>query len=141
MTTRVRRKIGGVKCYKPWKDWENGDYIVGKYIGQSIDSFDKPNFHIELEEVSMVSAKASNGSKLEAGVILGLNASGQLVPKFDSLKVGDVVDVTYRGIESLPDNHRFKGKDCHQIDVSVLEESKERELEFDYDPEGDNYDL
>ena len=125
---RVRRKIGGARSYKAWKLWEAGEYIVGKYVGSSTDNYDKPNWHIELEEVHMVDAKASNGKTLEAGVVMGLNSAGTLNPKMDDLEIGAIVEIVYNGLDTLPENHKFKGKDCHQIDVAELGEDEEEEI-------------
>ena len=127
---RVRRRIGGARSYKAWKDWSEGDYIVGKYVGRSIDNYDKPNFHIELEEVNLQEPVSSNGKDLVAGIILGLNAAGTLNEKMEELEIGAIVEIAYNGTETLPDNHKFKGKDCHQIDVVELGEEEE-EVEED----------
>jgi len=118
---RRRREIGGTRCYKPWKDWSEGDYIVGEYTGSSVDSYDKTNWHIKLEKVVMQDPVTSRDQELVAGMILGLNSAGTLDVKMQEVEVGAIVEIMYNGKEILPENHKYKNKECHQISVAVLE--------------------
>jgi hypothetical protein len=126
MTVRRRRKtIGGAKIYKPWKDWSVDDFIIGKFTQQSIDNYDKPCYHIEIEEFNLSSPKCYKGSEIKVGTLIGLNSCGSLDYKMEEVEIGQTVEITYMGTETLPDNHKFKGKDSHQVDVAVLEDEEE----------------
>lgn len=123
---RRRRTLGGAKAYRAWKLWEEGDQIVGKLVEIGEDTYGKPNYVIEIEEMNFehIPEKETH-LKAEVGKRIGLNSAGSLDFKMNEVEIGQVVEITYEGVEKLPDNHKFKGKDCHQIEVVVLEDSDE----------------
>jgi len=127
---RKRREVGGSKSYKAWKEWSVGDRVVGEFTGQSTDNYDKPNWHIKVEEIDMQEPIDSRGGAIVVGSTLGLNSNGSLDFKMQDVEVGELLEITYEGMTVLPDNHKFKGKDSHQIKLEViLDEGEEDEDE------------
>jgi hypothetical protein len=132
------REIGGSKKYRNWSLWEEGDYIVGKFTGTTMDNFGKENYNIEISETNIefdpdhhyIPTKGKNRGKkvydvkIEEGETISLNHSGSLAYKMDQVNNGEVVKVIYRGTEVLPDNHQFAGAECHQMEVLVAETSE-----------------
>ena len=117
---RRRVQVKAAKSYKKWNNWTEGDYVIGTYEGSTIDNYGKQNYGIKLLEVNMADPTTDNGDALEEGMVLGLNHCGSLGYRMDSVPVGTEIEVVYRGTASLPDKHKFKGKDCHQVEVSTF---------------------
>jgi len=48
---KTKKKLsGGRSVFRKWNEWEEGDYIIGKYVGMKEDNYEKPNWLIEVEE-------------------------------------------------------------------------------------------
>lgn len=134
---KVYRKIVGGGKYLAWKFWEEGDWVEGKLIGTSEDKYNKTNYQIEVEDSdlaysceNLVKDKDSKVTSLEIkkGDTLILNSMGSLDYKMQSVEVGQTVKVTYKGVTKLPEDHKFKNKDSHQVDVEVAESDESRGL-------------
>lgn len=121
MTSRRRRLIGGAKSYRPWKEWSIGEQIIGKYTAIGEDNYGKPNYTIQIESMNF-DHEPESGMKAEEGKLIGLNSAGSLDSKMADIEIGTICEFTYQGTTKLPANHKFKDKDCHQIDVAVLED-------------------
>lgn len=124
---RRRKSIGGSKCYRPWNSWSEGDQVVGKFVEIGEDTYGKPNYVIEIEELNFEHEVAEGKMKAEVGARIGLNSAGNLDYKMKEVEIGQIVEITYEGTEVLPDNHKFKGKACHQVEVVVLEDEEDSE--------------
>ena len=120
MTIQRRRvQVKAARTYKKWDNWTEGDYIIGEYTDKTVDNYGKNNYAIKLIEVHMVNPTDDRGGELKAGMTLGLNHCGSLGYRMDDIEVGTEVEIVYNGTTSLPDNHKFKGKACHQVEVFV----------------------
>ncbi len=117
---KTTKKIsGGRQVFRKWGEWEVGDIIIGKYVGNSIDRYKKPNWHIEvIEAVFSIDPKAA---KELIGKTIGLNSAGQLNKAMEKLDEGDLIQVTYNGMEEMQGGD-FEGKDAHLIEVDMVEE-------------------
>lgn len=130
--TRRRRKIGGAKAYRAWKFWSEGERITGKLTSIDEDSYGKPNYTIEIEEMNFEHEPDDPGHmKAEVGKLIGLNSCGSLDHKMKEVEIGDIVEITYDGTDVLPENHKYKGKEVHQVDVAVLEEEGDEATDED----------
>lgn len=134
---KVYRKIVGGGKYLPWKHWEPEDWVEGRFLGTSTDQFDKTNYQIEVEDHELdyslenfvKSPECKNKSlEIKKGDTLILNSMGSLDYKMQSVEVGQTVKVTYKGVTKLPENHKYKNKDSHQVDVEVAESDAARSL-------------
>lgn len=112
------RKVSTVRAeYRKWGEWEEGDIVIGKYIGTQIDSYDKPNYLLEVEDAQFNDSKA--GKNL-IGKTLGLNSNGKLDKAMKSVEEGDMVQVEYKGMGSI-EKGKYKGKDAHDVEVDIVE--------------------
>lgn len=107
------RTVMGQSSYKSWKNWEEGDYLVGKYVSQQEDNYGKPNYKVEVIEAGF-----SSGDAPKAGAMFTFNSSGALNKAMDEVKEGDVIKVIYKGEETI-NKGKYKGKAFHSMEVLV----------------------
>lgn len=85
---------------------KTGIIAEGTYVGTMPNKFneDKPSYKIEQED----------------GSILVVNSAGNLQYRMGSVKLGQLVQISYLGMEKLTKG-KFAGKESHQFDVLVAE--------------------
>jgi hypothetical protein len=103
----------GQSSYRAWKNWEEGDYLVGKYVSQHEDNYGKPNYKVEVIEAGFTSADAP-----KTGTMFTFNSSGTLNKAMEEVKEGDVIKVIYIG-EKITPKGKYKGKPYHAMEVLV----------------------
>lgn len=107
------RTVLGQSSYRAWKNWEAGDFLVGKYVSQAEDSFGNPNYKVEVIE-----AFFEEGETPKAGSLFTFNSSGALKKSMEEINVGDIIKVIYKG-EDVVTKGKFKGKKFHSMEVLV----------------------
>ena len=112
------KKIGGGSQYLSWAKWEEGDYIIGKFVEEGNDQFGNPCWVVETLETSLTEDSKGNPMKEEGRFTL--NSAGSLKFKMQSAEKGDIIRVEYLGM-TVVDNPKnpFHGKSCHDIDVQI----------------------
>lgn len=105
------KTVVGVSAYKPWKNWSQGDFLVGKYVSQAEDSFGNPNYKVEVIE-----ANFEDGNIPKANTIFTFNSSGTLKKAMESIQVGEIFKVIYKGEDTVTKG-KFKGKKFHSMEV------------------------
>jgi hypothetical protein len=105
------QQVMGKSAFKPWSKWSPGDFLVGKYVSQSVDKFDKPNYKVEVIE-----AQFDEGDHPNAGEYFTLNANGSLNKAMESVKEGDIIKVIYKGEETVSKG-KYAGKKFHALEV------------------------
>ena len=105
-------EVGGNRVFKPWKEWNEGEYVSGKYLSQSEDKFGNPNYAVRIGE--------TNIEGLEVGETLVLNSNGSLNYKMEEVEVGAEILAEYTGMMKL-EKGAFTGKDCHTVKLLVAE--------------------
>lgn len=125
---RRRRQVGGsAGKYKKFTTFEEGDYLVGKYIKQGVDSkFGKPTYTFELESFELTKPTFDHpaGEEIEEGAELTLNSTGTLDSRMKEVQINDVVEIIYQGKAPLPVGHPFAGTQAHQFEVYVCGEDE-----------------
>ena len=127
-----RKQIGGLRKYKAFADWKEGDSIQGKYVGRTTkaDNYGKRGYDIDISYSSF--------KEFKQGDKVSLNNNGSLEEKFDSIEDGALVEVIYTGKTTLGEKHKFKGKECHTFEVYELGEAEDGEdAEMNFDPSED----
>lgn len=133
------KTIGGLKVYRNWSLWEEGEYVQGKFTGTSKDGFNKDNYHIEIMETNQqfdpdhhyVPTRGKNKGKkvfdieLKVGETICLNHTGSLAYKMGMVNEGEIVRVVYEGQGELPEDHQYAGASFHKVDVMVAESDDE----------------
>lgn len=134
-----KKKVSGVRCtYRAWKEWQEGDFIVGKYVGSSEDNYGKPNWHVEIYEAAF-----AKKPKLAAGLvgkILGMNSAGMLDKAMKKIEEGEVIQVTYDGT-SIIQGGDYEGTKSHKHIVEVMKEDDGSAEESEDDDDSDDDDL
>lgn len=135
---KSKKKLSSTRAtYRPWKEWEAGDIIIGTFKGSQTDNYDKPNWLIEIEEAFFPS-KPKLAAKLK-GQVLGLNSSGKLDKAMEGVEAGDMIQVEYKGT-SLIEKGKYKGKEAHDVEVDLVEEEGAESEEEDDETEDDDSD-
>jgi hypothetical protein len=107
------RTVMGQSSYRSWKQWNEGDYLVGKYISTGEDSFGNPNYKVEVIEAGFDSGEAP-----KVGAVFTFNSAGALNKAFEEIEKDEVVKVIYRGEDTITKG-KFKGKKFHSMEVMV----------------------
>lgn len=107
------RQVKGSKVYKGWKDWLEGDVLIGVFKGTYVDKFKKTGYDIEVIETQF-----QEGEDLNAGTILGLNAMGSLDYKMEDVEEGSVIRLEYTG-KTLLEKGPYAGKEAHTVSLAV----------------------
>jgi hypothetical protein len=134
MSKRVfksKKKLsGGPSVYRPWKDWEFGDLIIGTYKGSRTDKYGNPSWLIDVVDAQFISGK---DAKKVIGKTIGLNSAGQLNKAMAKVEEGEMVQIMYNGSAQI-EGGKYKGKDAHLIEVDlVVEEGDDEEDNEDED--------
>lgn len=135
---KKKKLSGGPKNFRKWADWDEGDYVIGKYVGTHTDQYDKECMKLEVADAEF--RKKAEAKKL-IGKVMVLNAAGQLNKAMEEMEEGQMIQVTYQGTSTI-EKGKYKGKDAHVIEVDTVEEddgseeSEEEESE-DYEEESD----
>lgn len=130
---KSKKKLSGGRCtYRAWKEWDVGDYIIGKFKGSKTDNYDKPNWLVEVVDAAFVEHKLAR--KL-IGQTIGLNSSGQLNKAMEKVEEGDLIQVMYNGTSEI-EKGKYAGKDAHLIEVDLVQE----DVDEDDDEENEEVD-
>jgi len=116
---RVFKKLTGAKNYRPWSQWDEGDYVMGKLIEKiEEDRYGKPNYVLELEEGHFGNKEAAK--KLVIGKDFVLNSATLLDNVMEKVEIGSVVRVEYLGREIMTKG-AYKGKEAINLDIGVAD--------------------
>lgn len=103
--------VKGASKYKPWSKWEVSDFIVGKYVSDSVDNYGKPNYRLEVLEANF---KAKDHPA--PGEAFTLNSCGSLDSAMEEITIGDVVKIIYKGRDKMTKGP-YKGKEFSVLEV------------------------
>lgn len=121
------KTVMGQSSYRAWKNWSEGDFLVGKYVSESEDSFGNPNYKVEVIE-----AQFDDGNVPKVGTNFTFNSSGTLKKAMEEIVAGDIIKVIYKG-EDVVAKGKFKGKKYHSMEVLVAPASKANSVEITSD--------
>lgn len=114
----TKKKFGGGNyTFRLWKEYAEGDALVGKFVGVHKCQYKKNNPIIEIKEAGFADG---SGSSL-VGKTLVLNSCGSVDKAFSEIPEGTLVMVEYNGTGELTKGP-YAGKEAHSVSVSVVEE-------------------
>jgi hypothetical protein len=119
------RQVKGAKRYKAWKEWLEGDIVIGVFKDTYIDKYKKNGYTIEIIETQF-----QEGEDLPAGTMLGLNGMGSLDYKMEDVEIGSVVRIEYTG-KTVLEKGPYEGKEAHTVSVAVSSGPVEEEGDYD----------
>ena len=108
------RTLGGVRKYRSWGKWAEGDVLVGEFTEAYTDNFDKPGYNIVISSTDF----SNEEENMNEGVDFGMNSSGKVDYVMERVTPGDTIQVEYLG-KKLLDSGQFKGKEAHDIQISI----------------------
>lgn len=111
------KPVMGSSSYKPWKQWEVADYLVGKYVSEGTDKFGNSTYKVEVIDSNFSENAPSAGSYFT------FNSSGSIKRAFEDLEIGQVVKVIYKGLDTIKDG-KFANKEFHNMEIFVAGSSK-----------------
>lgn len=136
MAKRKFKQLTGVKTYRPWKEWEIEDYVVGKLLRVDKDQYRKNAYVIEVEDISF--ADEDLATTISSGKTpFVLNSVGIIDRQYEdgNFEIGDVLMVTYKGLSEMTKGPNA-GEEAHSIEVSVADGEDEVDSENE---EGDEF--
>jgi len=128
----TKRSMTLQKVYRKWSEFSVGDVVVGKYVADHEDNYDKNNPVLKIEECFFKDGKDLKGQNLV------INACGTVNQAFyngkDPIKKGEIVQIEYTGTIEM-ENGKYAGKDCHTMNIDVVgevltEEVSEEDVEL-----------
>lgn len=108
---------GESRVYRTWADWEEGDVVIGQFVSQGTDQYQKNNYTIKVLEADLGDKKLS---KELVGKNLCLNSSGMLDKAMATIELDKkpMLEITYDGTATI-EKGKYKGKESHIIKVGV----------------------
>ena len=106
------RQIGGSRVYKAWKEWKEGDFVVGKFTSQYTDNYGNPGYELEVIDSSF---------DIQEGKIMGINSCGSLNYKMSDVSIGDTIKIQFEG-EDVIEKGKYKGKTFNNVSVFLAGE-------------------
>jgi hypothetical protein len=132
-TFRTKKKLSGVKTeFRSWKEWDEGDVIVAKLVGDAPNKMnaEKKDWIVEVVEACFADKKEEKRVK---GKTLTLNTAGQLDKGMEQVPLGGHAQITYNGQVAMKGGN-YKGKMAHTMEVELVEEEGEESEEEMEDP-------
>jgi len=140
------RNKGG-RTYRSWKQWSEGDFIIGTYQESYEDQFGNECYEVKIIETDFAEEK----DNLDEGVTLGVNSCGALKNKFKDVPVGSTVRIEFLGT-GVVEKGPMKGKDFNNVGLGVDESTAtggvvknavkaQSKLDKESEESGDGYDL
>jgi hypothetical protein len=113
--------VKGASKYKPWSKWEVSDFIVGKYVSESVDTYGKPNYRLEVLEANF---KAKDHPS--SGDTFTLNSCASLGKAMKEIVPGEIVKVIYKGRDTMTKGP-YKGKEFSVLEVLKAKDTNAQE--------------
>lgn len=106
------------KTYKKWSDWSVGDIIIGTYVADHEDQYEKTNPVLKVIDAFTKEKNDFMGKNLV------INSCGVVDSAFYSsknpIKMGETVQIEYTGTTEM-EKGKYAGKDCHTMNIDVVE--------------------
>lgn len=113
---KITKTLSGAQTYRGWKDYSEGDVVIGQFIGIHVDQYKKENVKLLVLDAQF---KDGSGEALE-GKVLVLNHCGSLEHAMAEVSEGEYVQVEYTGKITLSKGP-YAGKEAHTVAVAVVE--------------------
>ncbi len=98
--TSVVSKTGGPALFKGWKDYQEGNYVIGEYLSSYETEFRgsvSSNYRIKVLECDFT-CKTKEGEEVDpTGKTLVLNSAGSLAKFMADVKEGMLIEMVYGG--------------------------------------------
>jgi hypothetical protein len=112
----VKKTLTGSNIYRPWKDYSEGDVIVGTFQGVHIDNYKKNNAKVKVAYAELADG---TGDTL-VGKTLVINSCGSLDKALDNMDEGSAYQFVYNGKITL-DRGPYAGKEAHSVAIEEVD--------------------
>lgn len=117
---QTRRTLTGANVYRSWKDYTEGDVVVGHFEGIHVDNFKKNN-----AKVKVVYAEFADGTGDSfVGKTLVINSCGSLEKAMETMTEGAGYQFVYGGKVTLQKGP-YAGKEAHSLEITEVEIEEE----------------
>lgn len=133
---KTKKVLSGVKTeYRAWKEWSEGDVLVGTLVGtsQNRKNKSKKDWILKVEDCFFEDKKEEKRVK---GKTITLNTAGQLDKGMEQIQIGQMVQITYNGSKEMQGGD-YEGQNAHTMEVIEVEEDDGSETPSDDTPEGE----
>lgn len=130
---------GGVNLFRAWKDWDEEDTFIGKFIGSSPNRKSKLKKDWIFEPIEVFFSDKKEQKRIAAGPRVLLNSAGQLDKGMAQVEEGAIVQIVYNGSAEM-EGGEYAGQMAHSMEVTEVAEvddTEEEDLEVEEDEEDD----
>lgn len=127
------KTVGGAGKFIKFADMVEGDYFSGKYVKTYKDArYDNDRYEVLIDGFES-DALLHNGDAPKIGDTVTFDGCGSLNYAMDEIEVGTEIELEYQGTSKLPDGHKYKNKDAHQVEVKTFGEEETPSEDDDLD--------
>ena len=116
----VKKTLTGSNVYRTWKEYSEGDVVVGTFQGVHIDNYKKNNAKIK---VAYAEFADGTGEDL-VGKTLVINSCGSLEKALENMDEGSAYQFIYNGTIQLQKGP-YAGKDAHSVAIEEVDLTEE----------------
>lgn len=126
---KAKKIYSGVRTeYRAWKEWDEGDVLVFKYLGSSTNRKNKNKKDWLVEVIETFFSDKKEEKRLKPGVRLTLNSAGQFDKGMEQAEEGEILQVTYNGSQEM-EGGDYAGQNAHTMELVGVDEDKGEESE------------
>ena len=116
----VKKTLTGSNVYRTWKEYSEGDVVVGTFQGVHIDNYKKNNAKIKVAYAEF--ADGTGGDLV--GKTLVINSCGSLEKALENMDEGSAYQFIYNGTIQLQKGP-YAGKDAHSVAIEEVDLTEE----------------
>lgn len=113
---QTRKTLTGSNVYRPWKQYNEGDVVVGVYEGVHVDNFKKNNAKVKVHYAEFADG---TGADFE-GKTLVINSCGSLEKALETMTEGSAYQFVYNGTITLQKGP-YAGKEAHSVEIAEVD--------------------
>jgi len=140
-TFKTKKALSGFRTeYRAWKEWDEDDTLIFKYIGKTKNRKAKNKYDWIVEVIEVMFADKKEAKRLKPGTKVTLNTAGMFDKGMEQLESGDIAQVVYNGSKEM-EGGDYAGGMAHTMEVTQMqEEGDEDEIEDDEEQEEEDED-
>ena len=123
--------IGGGSQYRPWKEWKEGEYVVGIFQGTKSDNFGNTSCIVKVVEADFLNTDLATAMVDQT---LTLNSCGSLQYALEKMEKGAAYKFEYKGKVILAKG-KFSGKESHSVSIDEVDLDDSEIVEVNDEPE------
>lgn len=119
---KTKKVLSGVRSeFRGWKDWDEEDTFIGKFVGTSTNKKNKTKKDWIFEPLEVFFSDKKEQKRVAAAPRITLNSAGQLDKGMEQLDEGAICQIVYKG-KSVMEGGDYAGQEAHNMEVMEVEE-------------------